>query len=512
MTRSRWPVVVVLIVALLATGFTRQLAADRRSLTRSPVGRTTQATGPSLSRMNSFALALLLGGLRGPLVMFLWSNSETQKSAKDLQSVDTQIEWIRLLQPEFDSVHIFQIWNKAYNISAQMTSLSNKYLTILDSIDYAKKVDLERPDNINVIYAIGSVFSDKLGDASEKVYYNRRVRAESLPHEMRLKADTSGTGSRPLLLEAMLDTDGNLLPELLSPTLPTPLIDEAHPQDRYDGSTLSYIKQFQPFKYGLTPAAIGYCYRKRAQLLQRLAKQSHAQLSALVVDGRPPLDLKRWMEAEWDNGRRCEIRAFGKPVPAEPNDFEKMTQDIAPDVHIDETLTRPLLEQAIFGYDLATHIHPVAQDEYVAHLKQYPANFDTYGSQRDELYALDKMLAGDRDYLKAIMTPAGAERKALLAAAKQSYERAIVRYDYLILRYYVPDELAAGIFPKGVTRSNLTTTLFADFQNVPLDVVSAVAVPTIRALRSQAGPNEEDLDQFQSYITRSVRRLQQIAR
>ena len=67
--------------------------------------------------MPSFATALLLGGLRGPLVMFLWPNSETSKREHHLEDVDTEIEWIRLLQPEFDTVHLFQIWNKAYATS-----------------------------------------------------------------------------------------------------------------------------------------------------------------------------------------------------------------------------------------------------------------------------------------------------------------------------------------------------------------------------------------------------------
>ena len=62
--------------------------------------------------MNSYALALMLGGLRGPLVMMLWTSSETQKQDKNLEDFDTKVELIRLLQPEFDSVHIFQVWNK----------------------------------------------------------------------------------------------------------------------------------------------------------------------------------------------------------------------------------------------------------------------------------------------------------------------------------------------------------------------------------------------------------------
>ena len=45
------------------------------------------------------------------------------KNERDLEGFDTKLEWIRLLQPEFDPVHLFQIWNKAYNISVQMASM-----------------------------------------------------------------------------------------------------------------------------------------------------------------------------------------------------------------------------------------------------------------------------------------------------------------------------------------------------------------------------------------------------
>src|SRR5450432_2322739 len=146
MNRSRVPVVILLILSLLVAGFTRQWSADLRN--SGPGAVHSGGSGAGLSRMNSYALALLLGGLRGPLVMFLWPSAEEQKRQKNLEDFDTKIEWIRLLQAEFDTVHLFQIWNKAYNISAQMANLGNKYHAILDALDYAHSVDQERPNNI----------------------------------------------------------------------------------------------------------------------------------------------------------------------------------------------------------------------------------------------------------------------------------------------------------------------------------------------------------------------------
>ena len=130
--------------------------------------------------MPSFATALLLGGLRGPLVMILWTSSENQKQQHDLQDFDTKVEWIRLLQPEFDTVHLYQIWNKAYNISVQMASLANKYTNILDAIDYGQKVEKGTPGRHQHHYRLlPCLYGDKLGTSQEHVYYRASVRRET---------------------------------------------------------------------------------------------------------------------------------------------------------------------------------------------------------------------------------------------------------------------------------------------------------------------------------------------
>jgi hypothetical protein len=123
---------------------------------------------------------LLLGGLRGPLVMFLWSSSENQKNERDLEDFDTKVEMIRLLQPEFDSVHIYQAWNKGYNVSAQIASLPNKYAVILDAVRYLEKVDQSRPNNLNILLALNGCTSTSSGTAvQDSVYYRRQVRADT---------------------------------------------------------------------------------------------------------------------------------------------------------------------------------------------------------------------------------------------------------------------------------------------------------------------------------------------
>ena len=79
---GRAGIVAVLIVSIVLAGLTSNLA--RRMRTSEADIAAGNTTASSLANMNSFSLALLLGGLRGPLVMFLWTNSENLKNEKNL--------------------------------------------------------------------------------------------------------------------------------------------------------------------------------------------------------------------------------------------------------------------------------------------------------------------------------------------------------------------------------------------------------------------------------------------
>src|SRR5688572_29564031 len=140
MKRGSKRLVILLLVAMIVTGLTRQMVYSQRQ----QIQLERRRTSAGLQGLDTFALGLILGGLRGPLVMFLWTSIESQKTEKNLENIDTKIELVRMLQPEFASVHIFQIWNKAYNLSVQVASLQNKYSMILSALQYARNVDAEQ--------------------------------------------------------------------------------------------------------------------------------------------------------------------------------------------------------------------------------------------------------------------------------------------------------------------------------------------------------------------------------
>lgn len=493
--RTRLPTVIVLITALLLSIVARQLAAGYRTR-GTPIASTPTST-TTLGSFDSYALALLLGGLRGPLVMILWPSSEAQKSDRNLEDFDTKVEWIRLLQPEFDSVHIFQVWNKAYNISVQMASIANKYTTILDALQYASAVDADRPNNINILMAKAQVWFDKLGNSQEKLYYRSRVRQESQARaepEARRPANTTVN----LKLQPMLDEKGMILPDLVQPKT-TGLASPS--TDAPDGSELQFLKQFEPFPQGLSPYAIGYNYYKRAQVLQSIGKQRHLQLSELVIDSRPALALKSWAEEEWERGRRFEAQAFGVDVPlsTERVNLEPATAEVPP------TQTPVDLEaakKALYAYNRAIQIAEAALKEYSRHLSKYLQSLSTYRSHQDSLNAMILAAKGDRDYLMAQLST-GTERQRLLLSAKENYRLASERYALIVVRYYTDEEVSSRLLPPDVSRFQL------ELDPARPDYLTKLAQTSDRIQRGRGDGDQflEDRSEYMQYLLRANVRI-----
>ena len=459
MKRGRMPIVVMLVLSLLLSGVLQSVVRGRRALIVQQ-----QASLSRLSGLDSFTIGLILGGLRGPLVMALWINVETQKTDRDLQNIDTMIELIRMLQPEFDQVHIFQIWNKAYNISVQMTSIPNKYATILDALDYAKRVDAERPDNINILTSTAQVYFDKLGQSSEKRVFSERMMEETKASK-RPTAVAGGSSVIRQKHESLLTPEGRLRPELLAPRLAVPF-------GEYNGAELQFLEPFSKadgFPYGVPPLAMAYNYYKRAGALMRGSTQRHAQLSDSVMDSRAAIALRYWAAMEDEEALRNECAAFGRKAPEGREGLEAVTADAAPGTPFPNATekTRTTVEKALFGYSRAGEIAARSIIEYRQHIaeKMFSADASNYQSHIEEMQALAYMAAAEHDYLRLLAVEAkliplgsGESAAALRQSAKKSYELARDQFYRIMLLRYVDDYIALKLYPK-VTREKLGTAL-----------------------------------------------------
>ena len=505
---TRLPLIVVMIVSVLAAGFLRSAATDYQNRQRggAPAGGHTAS---ALGSMNSFALALLLGGLRGPLAMVLWATSESQKADRNLEDFDTKVEWIRLLQPEFDTVHLFQIWNKAYNISVQYSDLHNRFATILDALDYAAQVDRDRPDNINIMNAIANVYSNKLGTPhAEKAFYRRWVREQSfVPKDWQQSERRDQPAWQRRRMEPKIDPNGMVLPHLLATragrqrpaNLPVGALWNT-------GAELQHLEKYQPFHQGVSTFALAYNYAKRAQVLMAVGKQSPLQVSDGVIDSRPAVELEAWGADEFERGRVLEMQAMGVAAPADRLQMEMPTAAVPPDA---QRLADPsAVQRAAFCYETAARVSEDARAEFDRHMAdpQFLDRAGTYRSHVDTVIAVRDMALADRDYLRAAALPANdPQREKLLTAAAKGYQDAIGDYQLIVLKYYVTDAMADQTYGDNVNRTNIGQQPRAVQDQVMQRVRQALAT-------SDPTGHEEDVAEYETYIARATTRLGQLLR
>lgn len=501
MRRGRTFLVVALICALLLTGAVQSVATQQRKHLLK--GDASQG-GSSLATMDSYALALLLGGLRGPLVMFLWMQSEASKAARDLEGVETQIEWIRLLQPEFDTVHLFQIWNKAYNISAQIAGWAGKYRIIADAIDYITAVDRQRPDNIHMLTAMGGVYNDKLGGSFEKAYYDRRVREDT---KFREEPASRFGPSRRTRVASMLNPDGTIREALLQPRFPVSSTQPAGAEP-YDGSELQFLKRYQPFAYGLSPRALGYNYLKRAQTLQVMTGQMHMQISPMVIDSRPALTMRQWADAEWDRAIAAEGRLLNVQTPVDRfeafvatgkgNPLALSAEDLkARDAARREALDASTLSIRVMQDALVEFNRHLANPEYQIHVAMY-------ASHLDHLNAAIALAQADLTLLKA-QDVEQAQKQKLVAEAQGLYRKAIRGFLIVRLKYYSDRTVYGPFMPPGSTLKAVD-----DLSDEQLQRFTAMVRKAVEGIEYHQFT--DDLKEYDSYLTRAETRLGMLGR
>ncbi|HEY8751934.1 MAG TPA: hypothetical protein VIM11_28390 [Tepidisphaeraceae bacterium] len=507
---GRLPVVAMLIISLVASGLTRNWASNWKDEHSGNQSKTAERG--VLSGMNSYALALMLGGLRGPLVMVLWSKVESQKIDRDLEDMDTMIEWIRLLQPEFDTVHIFQIWNKAYNISVMMASTAAKYQTILDAVDYGRHVDQDRPGDLNINDSLARVFAEKLGgkNVAEHLFYRKQFRQDTMTESSGQAAYPEEQGKYRRMgfkfvdskkMGPILDDQNNLLPQFTTPLFDRP--SDLAGNQWNDGSELQYLKKYEPFPYGVPPTAMGYNYAKRAEVAMTVGGQRPLQISDTVVDSRPGLMLKQWAEEEAERAVNSESRALGAPREADGHVLELSTAPATPDAKIPDPHA---LQSAIYSYQLTARICADALNEYERHLAnpQYVNPYQTYTSHLEELRSMQILATADAAYARAMAGPS-ADRAALLRAAATNYREVRAQYERMLLRYATEEAVAGPLY-----RNNKTIDL--DRMNPEdLHLLFIQMLAKVAQLPKIQREYDEPRDDYGSHINRADARLRLLA-
>ena len=124
------------------------------------------------------AVLTVLGGFRGPYAVYLWIQVEEEKHRRQHFSLVDRYFKIASLQPDYDAVWVFHIWNLAYNISAQWHSMEHKYQWIRRAVEFGEEGHRRNPRSAEVMASLGNVYMDKLGLSQEAPHYRRRVRED----------------------------------------------------------------------------------------------------------------------------------------------------------------------------------------------------------------------------------------------------------------------------------------------------------------------------------------------
>ena len=519
MNRGRKSLVILLIISILAVWGMRVIVyAQRQTL---EVERRRAAT--HLAGMDTFALGLILGGLRGPLVMFLWTSIESQKIEKNLENIDTKIELVRMLQPQFMSVHIFQMWNKAYNLSVQVASLANKYSMILSAIEYGLKVDAEQRDNINILVALGETYFQKLGSSAEKNYYIQRIRQDSLPQPAARRDVRRDITWQRTQHDTLLDEKGFLLPTLIAPRADRPNPKPGSTME-YDGSDLQFLRQFNTpeqggFPYGVSPLALGYNYYKRAAAVQNTTGQRHLYTSDGVVDSRPGIVLRTWAEEELERARRQEVTCYGKPLPEDRWALEPLTASVPPNTKMpatDEKIRRAVAE-ALFSYRRASNVAALAARDFEqhAHNEAFAENSYTYVYHIDTAKALAALAAADGAYFNAMAAANGlSTNPASSAELTALYQKTLDLYYFALLRNDVDDETAAAVYPRAMQLPAGQVLNKATLVGVDAKFYPAIYEATVAEYRrkNRIRVLDEATSEYSAYLERARQRLATLKR
>ena len=539
MRRGRGPIAIVLVISLLLTATVQTLVRLRHD------GLVPRRTASRLSGLDSFALGLVLGGLRGPLVLVLWNNIEKQKMERNLENIDTQIELLRMLQADFDPVHIFLMWNKAYNLSVQMASLPNKYATILEGLDYGRAVDRERGDNLNILWAMGDIYFNKLGDSAEKKYYIERVHQETLPHKRPSRLKPGDPGWQRTEHDAILDAKGFIPPEYLKPRM-TPV--DSKP-DTYNGAELQYLARYNTpemggFPYGLSPKALGYNYYRRAAGIMAALGQKHAQIGDAAVDSRPAVALRYWADEEMQRARDLEIGCSFSAESLEAHPEHKDPDAGTASIPLDRAFAGTREEvaakvrEALFSFRRTGQVDQHAIEEYHRHMNNpaYAVRAFQYRSHVQNAIAQAAMARADHDFLMARAAKAGLLPEVrpeqivpLVESARKNYRQAWIEYHLLVLEYFVPDNLAnqlySSVYPqvggRPLDKSNVGEVSLQGVQGfdaLGLPRIYASLLGRVEAYYAQQKsadpryeePFSDDIEEYRSAFTRAVRRLAQI--
>ena len=124
------------------------------------------------------AVTLILGGFRGPYVVWLWTKAEEEKQHKVHFDLLDRYSKIASLQSDYPEVWTFHYWNMLWNITVQWQSPERKYQWIRLGIRFLREGYRRNPHSADIMQEMGRGYLYKIGHSQESEYYLRRIKED----------------------------------------------------------------------------------------------------------------------------------------------------------------------------------------------------------------------------------------------------------------------------------------------------------------------------------------------
>ncbi len=131
-----------------------------------------------LSDVPTEAATVILGGFRGPYVVWLWMKAQDEKQKKVHFDLLDRYRQIAILQSEYPQVWTFLAWDIGWNESVQWQSPEQRYQWICRAAEFLKEGARRNPHSVEILGNMGWIYAEKLGHSQESAYYRKRVKED----------------------------------------------------------------------------------------------------------------------------------------------------------------------------------------------------------------------------------------------------------------------------------------------------------------------------------------------
>ncbi len=140
--------------------------------------RETYSLNPTVEDPVEVIPVLVLGGLRGVVVDFLWIRALARAEQKRYFEIKPIVDLIAHLQPTIPDVWMFQGWNMAYNIATDMHGKEVRWKWVKAGLDYLERGMAKNPDNAEMRAYLAHMYMHRFSPlffAKDYKYFRRQL-------------------------------------------------------------------------------------------------------------------------------------------------------------------------------------------------------------------------------------------------------------------------------------------------------------------------------------------------